>query len=333
MLAGIPSCPRPAFTARFAGGKKRRPVRTSEVAGSVTSESSRSAACGASAARAKRLITSPALFGAGSVRREGLAVEIRLVGDVVDRVGDEVDRDDVDLAAFDADRRQPARQHPPRLLQQLEEVIGPVDLVDLARARVADDDPGPVDPPGPRALLAHDPLGLVLGAEVGMGVEFFGLLEHVLAPFALIEAGGGDRADLVEAARLDRPGEFDRVAGALDVGDLLRFGARGHVVDRGQVEEVVDLAAQGEQVLLGDPEARLGEVSGDRHNPRSVGAKGSAQLLEATTRSRPHKGVNRALAMQESLHQVAADEPSCSGDEVIHRMQPTSTQRRASPFS
>ncbi len=171
----MPSWSSPIFAARFAGGKKRMPVRISEVAGSVTPESSRSLACGASAARAKRLITSPAVFGLGSVRLEGLPVESRLVGDVVDRVGDVVDRDDVDLAALDADRRQPGRQHPARLLQQLEEVVGPVHLVDLTAARVADDDAGPVDPPGPRAFLAHDPLGLVLGAEVGMGVELFGL--------------------------------------------------------------------------------------------------------------------------------------------------------------
>ena len=73
-----------------------------------------------------------------------------------------------------------------------------------------------------------------------MGVEVFGLVEHVLAPLAAVEAGGGDRADLVEAAGLDRARELDRVAGALDVGDLLRLGVGGHVVDRRQVEEVVD---------------------------------------------------------------------------------------------
>ena len=42
---------------------------------------------------------------------EGLPVELGLVGDVVDRVGDEVDRDDVDLAPLDANRRQPGKLH------------------------------------------------------------------------------------------------------------------------------------------------------------------------------------------------------------------------------
>ena len=65
---------------------------------------------------------------------EGLPVEAGLVGDVVDRVGDVVNRNDVDLAALDADRRQPGRQHPAHLLQQLEAVIGAIDLVDLPGA-------------------------------------------------------------------------------------------------------------------------------------------------------------------------------------------------------
>ena len=120
-----------------------------------------------------------------------------------------------------------------------------------------------------------------------MDVEVFGLVEHVLAPLAAVEAGGGDRADLVEAAGLDRGREFDRVTGPLDVGDLLRFGAGGHVVDRRQMEEVVDVAAQGDQVLLGDPEAGLGEVAGDRDDPGPVGSPGGPQLLEPPARARP----------------------------------------------
>ncbi len=153
----------------------------------------------------------------------------------------------------------------------------------------------------------------MLGAKVGVGVELFGLVEHVLTPLASVEAGDGDRADLVEATRLDRACQLNRVAGALDVGDLLALGVGGQVIDRRQVEEVVDLAAHRDQVLLGDPQAGLGEVAGDRHDSRPVGAPAGAQLLQAATRAGPHQRVDRALSLQEPLDEVAADEASRAG--------------------
>src|SRR4051794_5886868 len=84
----------------------------------------------------------------GASRRDGAAREV------------------VDLAAFAPQPRHPERRQPPPPLQALEEVVRAVDLVDLTAARVADDDPRPVDPPGTLALVADQPLGLVLGAEV-----------------------------------------------------------------------------------------------------------------------------------------------------------------------
>jgi hypothetical protein len=85
------------------------------------------------------------------------------------------------------------------------------------------------------------------------------------------------------------------------------------------VEEVVDLAAQGQQVLLGNPQARLAEVAGDRHDPRPVGAERGSQLLEPAARAGAHQRVDGALAPEQAAHQVAADETGCSGDEVVHR--------------
>ena len=60
---------------------------------------------------------------------------------------------------------------------------------------------------------------------------------------------------------LQRVGQVDRVARALDVEALVALLVGGHVVDRGEVEEVVDLAA-----VLGDPgvadaEVGLGQVA------------------------------------------------------------------------
>ncbi len=64
----MPSRPSAIFAARLAGGRNRSPLRTSDVAGSVRPLSRRNVACGASAALAKRSITSPAVVGLGSVR-------------------------------------------------------------------------------------------------------------------------------------------------------------------------------------------------------------------------------------------------------------------------
>ena len=97
-----------------------------------------------------------------------------------------------------------------------------------------------------------------------MGVQVLGLVEHVLQPESLVEAGGGDRTDHVHPPGLDRVRELDHVPGALDVRDLLRLGVRGHVVDRREVEEVVDLAVEPAEVRVRDAEARLREVSDDR---------------------------------------------------------------------
>ena len=145
-------------------------------------ESIRIAASGACAACAKMLITWPAVMRVRVGEVEGPAVEPVDVGDVVHRPGDEVDRDDVDLPPLDADRRGPTAGTALRsALDQLEEVVGAVDLVHLAGLGVADDDAGPVDAPRHLALLAHDGLGLVLGLEVGVVVDLLGLLEHVLA--------------------------------------------------------------------------------------------------------------------------------------------------------
>ena len=79
-------------------------------------------------------------LGVGEV--EDLAVEARLVGQVVHRLRDVVDRDDVDLAAFDADAAQPRRRDPAQPLDGAEEVVRAVDLVDLAGLGVADDEAG-----------------------------------------------------------------------------------------------------------------------------------------------------------------------------------------------
>ena len=272
-------------------------------------------------------------LGIGVGQVEGPPVEPLDVGDVVHRSSDEVDRDEVDLPPLDAGHRHPLRHRAAQPADQLEEVVRAVDLVHLAGLGVADDDAGPVDAPRPRALRADDALGVVLGPEIGMVVEVLGLLEHVLPPDALVQACGGDRADHVHAPGLDVLRELDHVAGSLDVGDVLARRVGGHVVDGREVEEMVDLAPQSLDVLVRDAQAGLREVADNAHDAVGVDSPAVAKLLEPALRPLADQHVDRALPLEQELHQVASDEAGCAGDEVAHFLSSAVTKRAYTPIN
>ena len=245
---------------------------------------------------------------------EGVAVDVLggQVGDVVHRARDEVDRHDVDLLPLRARQREPLGQRVAQPLEQLEEVIGPVDLVHLAGARVADDDPRPVHAQRRLDLLAHELLRLELRAVVGVR-ELLALIEHVLAVETLELPRDRDRARVVEAAHVDRVRELDDVARAVDVRPRHALLVGRHVVDRGEVEEVVDRLA--EPV---DAEALLREVADDRYEA-IAGAQLVTQLVEPAARSLPHQGVDRPVASQQLLDEMTPDEAGRAGHEIVHR--------------
>ena len=252
---------------------------------------------------------------------EGLAVEPGLVGDVVHRLGDVVDRHDVGVAEVDADQRHPAGQGVAQPLEQREEVVGAVDLVHRAGLGVTDHDRGTVDPPRHLGLLAHDLLGLELRAVVRRR-QPLALVEHRLVEDAAVVAGGRHRGDLVEVADLELAGQRDGVAGAADVHRLVHLVRGGHVVDRGQVEEVLDVTGVGGDPLVADPEVGLAEVTDDRSDP---GTPGSCclplldQRLEPVLRALTAEHEDLALAVVDQLlDEVAADETGGAGDEVGH---------------
>ena len=129
---------------------------------------------------------------------ERLAVEARRVRQVVDRRRHEVDRHDGQDAALEADERHPVRQQVAQLADQGEEVVRAVDLVHDAGARIADDDPGPVDAKGQVADRAHQGLGAEPRLDEGT-IERLALVEHVLGEAPGIPAGHDGRAQEVEA--------------------------------------------------------------------------------------------------------------------------------------
>ena len=178
----------------------------------------------------------------------------------VEGVGDVIDRDDVR-------RAQLGRGHPQHPGQRAErgdrrhQVVGAVDLVHLAGARVPDNDGGPVHPPRHRRLLADDLLGCELGLVVRVG-EALPEVEVVLAEAALVLTGDGHRRHMVQPARAEPPGQLDDAAGALDVGGAVLLVVGGHVVDRREVQHVLD---PGEVVEDGgvEPEIVRGQVADD----------------------------------------------------------------------
>ena len=258
----------------------------------------------------------------GEVERP--AVEVGLVRDVLERAGDPVDGHDVRVAEVESDERHPLGQQLAQPLDRLEEVVRAVDLVHLAGLRVADDDPRPVHAPGHVWLLAHDPLGLVLGAVIRRG-QALALVEHVLVEDAPVGAGDGDRGDVVQALGVDRARQLDGVRGAADVDRRVALGGRGHVVDGGEVEEVLDLAAQLGDVLLLDAQQRAAQVADHRLDALPDGgarddAPARDEIVEPRGRALAHEHVHLALAqLEQALHQAPTDEAGRSCDEVGHR--------------
>ncbi len=251
---------------------------------------------------------------------EGAAVEAVEMGEMVHRGDDEVDRHDIDPAALDADHRDPRGHGVAQLLDQLEEVVGAVDLVDLASPGIADHNARPVDPPRNLRLRPHQALALVLGRVIRM-VEAAGLLEHVLAEHAVVEAGRGDRAHMVKAARLDALGEGERVGDASDIGgdDHGRVGFE--IVDGGEVEEVVDLALELRGVLGCDSEIGPRDVALDEFDPFRPLAPERSQPVDEIGRRLVHEQVDGLVVpFQQAPNQTPADESGPAGDERAHEL-------------
>ena len=119
-----------------------------------------------------------------------------------------------------------------------------------------------------------------------------------------------------------------RVLGAVDVGRTLGFRAGGHVVDRGEMEEMLDLLRRQRADLRGRQAAlRRGHVAGHRQHPLRVPAHLLRQRIELLERVLAHQHMDRALALEQVADQETAQEPGTAGDEVAHARSPCERQR------
>ncbi|EWS64077.1 hypothetical protein Y695_02685 [Hydrogenophaga sp. T4] len=249
---------------------------------------------------------------------EAGAAAALLVADVVQRVDHEVHRHDVDAPALQPHAGHPRRQDLAHALDQLEEVVGPVDLVHLAGATVTHHQRRAVHAPGHFAFGAHDLFALVLGHEIRV-VDVLGLVEHVFAEHTFVQARRRNRRHVVEVLRADGLGQFHRVAGAVDVDGDLALGVRLQVVDGSKVVEVIDLALQRLDVVGAHAELLRRQVTKHRHHARGTHAPEFAQIRHLGFARRADQEMHhRSLALQQFLDEPLADETGGAGDEIMH---------------
>ena len=132
---------------------------------------------------------------------------------------------------------------------------------------------------------------------------------------------------MVEAARSDRGRKVQRMLGAVDVGRALRIRARREVVDRGEMEEVPDLAVERAHLRRADTTLRRRHVAFDDDDPLHVPAHLLRDRIELPARILAHQHVDRSLALEQVGDQVAAEETGGAGDEVAHAHAPGDCRR------
>ena len=169
---------------------------------------------------------------------------------------------------------------------------------------------------GTVACVAHDALGLELGAVVRRR-QVLALVEHVLGERARVLAGDRDRRHVVQAADAEPVGELDHVRGAADVGGLVGRVVGGHVVERGEVHEVVDGARAD---VRSRPAFR--PRNGSARSPTSGSTSAPPGHLRSFAASRdwsvaPDERVDPdVVALEEPPHQLAAEEPGRPGHQI-----------------
>ena len=239
------------------------------------------------------------------------------VRQVRQRRRDEIHRHQVDVAALETDQRHPARQVVAQLLDQLEEVVGAIDLVHGASARIADDHSGPIHAPRDTAGVADQCLRLVLGAKIRM-VQPLGLAEHVFRERAPVAPSNGDRTHQMKAAGLDLVRELQRPLGAEHVGTFQVRRRCAQIVQRAEMKEMADAAAQLAAFARRYTEELLLQVPFHRHDELARIAPFAHQALDLGARARPDEHPDGFAARAKPGDEMAAYEAGGPGNEIAH---------------
>ncbi len=127
------------------------------------------------------------------------------------------------------------------------------------------------------------------------------------------------RAHVMEAPRAQRVRQRQRVARALDVDLHFLRGVGGEVVDRAEMEDMVDLAVQGFDRLGVDAAQRRGEVAWHRNGAGGVDAPEIAQGFRRSGEGlRIRKWTSAPGRDSNFWITTLADEAAAAGDEVDH---------------
>ena len=120
----------------------------------------------------------------------------------------------------------------------------------------------------------------------------------------------------MQAADLQVFGEFDHLAGALDVDLDVAFLVGRHVVQRREVHQVVDRAAQPAPGRGVHAELGLGQVTRQRNDPVAAG-HGRDGRLQATDRLLADEDMDVCVRTgQQPLQQVPPDQTGAAGHEI-----------------
>ena len=242
------------------------------------------------------------------------------MADVVERGDDEVDRHDVDAPALEADRRHPRRQQLAHALDQLEEVVRPVDLVHLAgRASRRRPAPGGTPSTAPshslRTIFSLSCLVMKYGwSRPSASSNMSSRNTPSYRPAAAIEltwCRWPASIALANSTTLRVPSMLTAICD---------FGVGRQVVDRGQVVDVVDLALELLDVVGRHAELLRGEVA--VHRDRRARCRLVAPVRRAAPATLPslsgrsRKWTTAPRARQQGLDEPLADEAGGSGDEI-----------------